>query len=371
MGFRLFYSPPRMSEQCAEPTELQKKTNKKTCSEILFSEQLVSDAENLVNGEHCSYLTFQQYQCMSSEEKSRIQNRVRQWALKARECLPSDHGVFCLVVAHLLKNAHRYFKLKKPSEMQEKVLEEKSISDATREKVVQEFKVINKKMRQVAGLRSKKRIDEQQQIAGELKLNCKTYRNMSFMSGIPLKTVHEWCSLPKSKTHKLTELSRLRRKEFESFLVQESVSFSHPSKRLSGKRFLRDTLEVTRRKYLAQPEFHMHGVISMSTMKKYRPPYIMLCGKTPLNQCLCDTCENTEQLLRALQAIGMQEIPSNRYQTIDKIVCSDRHRQHGTEFEYPKMDCLLGNCENCGEEELERVILNANESFLVPGRHIS
>ena len=56
----------------------------------------------------------------------------------------------------------------------------------------------------------------------------------------------------------------------------------------------------------------------MSAMKKYQPNYILLCGNTPLDQCLCDTCENTEQLLRVLQSLGMHGIPSNRYDAIDK-----------------------------------------------------
>ena len=52
--------------------------------------------------------------------------------------------------------------------------------------------------------------------------------------------------------HKATELAQLQKKEFEDFLMHDTISFEHPSKKFSGKRFLRDTLEVTRSKYLQQ-----------------------------------------------------------------------------------------------------------------------
>ena len=47
---------------------------------------------------------------LSPEEKIRQQNRIRQLAYKAREKMPKDYDSFMLVAAHLLKNAHRYYK---------------------------------------------------------------------------------------------------------------------------------------------------------------------------------------------------------------------------------------------------------------------
>ena len=177
--------------------------------------------------------------------------------------------------------------------------------------------------------------------------------------------------MPKNKVHKSSELSQLRKAEFEKFLRQDSISYSHPSKKYANKRFLRDTLEVTRKKYLAQSEFHTYGVISLSSMKTYRPANILLCGDTPLDQCLCDKCENCEQLLRALQAIGMKGIPSNRYHAVDKVVCPERHVQTGTGFSFPMNRCLTGECEMCGEKLLENVIQNENPTFFYDNRQIS
>ena len=42
----------------------------------------------------------------STEEKVKQQNRIRQLAKTAREKMPKNYKSFCLVAAHLVKNAH-------------------------------------------------------------------------------------------------------------------------------------------------------------------------------------------------------------------------------------------------------------------------
>ena len=61
---------------------------------------------------------------------------------------------------------------------------------ATREKLVKEFKEVNRKIREVGQLKSKNRISEQQQRMTELKESFQSFRNISMMSGVSLKTVH-------------------------------------------------------------------------------------------------------------------------------------------------------------------------------------
>ena len=77
--------------------------------------------------------------------------------------MPSeDHGLFCLVAAHLLRNAHRYFNnLDRPSEIQMQLLEEKTITEVTRQRLIDEFKAANKKLRVIGDLKDKNRIAEQ------------------------------------------------------------------------------------------------------------------------------------------------------------------------------------------------------------------
>ena len=113
----------------------------------------------------------------------------------------------------------------------------------------------------------KNRVSEQQKLVAEVRKSHQTFRNLSFWSGIALKTVHSWCKISQQKKHKSTELLNLRKEEFKEFLLQDSISFAHPRKKYCRKKFLRDTLEITRCKYLQQPQFHKNGIISLATMK--------------------------------------------------------------------------------------------------------
>ena len=147
--------------------------------------------------------------------------------------------------------------------------------------------------------------------------------------------------------------------------------YTHPCKKFARKRFLHDTLDVTRQKYLAQSQCHKYRIISMSCMKKYRPANILLCGATPLDQCLCDWCENCEQLLRTFQALGMKDIPSNRYAAIESVVCSEHLSQFGSQFSFAGIDCLTGSCKNCGETLLEKKVKDSNLAFFEQNKRIT
>ena len=41
--------------------------------------------------------------------RKKLENCIRQLAKTAREKMPKDYESFCLVAAHLVKNAHRYY----------------------------------------------------------------------------------------------------------------------------------------------------------------------------------------------------------------------------------------------------------------------
>ena len=238
------------------------KCNARNVSEFLFAEQVVSECQKSIRGDRVSELTFRQFQSMDSESKNKLNNRVRQWALKARNSLPNEHGLFCLVLSHLLKNAHRYFKLDGPSDFQKHVLEENSVSQEKREQIVQDFINANKKVREIGLLKSKNRIKEQEKSVSDVKGECDSLRQISRMSGISVKMVHIWFSKPKAKKHKASACAQLKKDKFEQFLLQDSISFEHPSKKFAGKRFLHDTMEITRKKYLDQSEYHKNGIIS-------------------------------------------------------------------------------------------------------------
>ena len=97
----------------------------------------------------------------------------------------------------------------------------------------------------------------------------------------------------------------------------------------------------------------------------------MLCHDIPLDQCLCDHCENCEQLLKSLHAIGMRNVPSNRYTAVDYVVCPGRQQQIGSKFSFPAMKCITGDCDQCGEHLLHEAISENNAQILHDNKHIT
>ena len=157
--------------------------------------------------------------------------------------LPNDYTMFVLVTLHLFKNAHRYFGLTSPTDMQMNLIEELSTSTFSREEAVAEFKDASLKIRNISTLKNQNRVSEQLDKVKELKKEYGSLRNISDLTGVSLKTVHKWCTAPVTTLKKRVELSKLRRRDNEDFLLQDSISFAHPCKKYNGNRYFRNTIK--------------------------------------------------------------------------------------------------------------------------------
>ena len=195
-------------------------------------------------------------------------------------------------------------------------------------------KEINKCFRQICTLKKQNRINEQQQLVMKLKQNHGSYRSLSAKSGIPLKTVHQWCCIPKDRKHKGTAKAEIHRQKFTNFLMQDTITYNTACKRYAAKRFMVDMWDSIYQKYVNQPEYHTNGVISKSTMCTYKPKNILLGGSTPVNQCLCNYSENCNLLIKSLVAAGVKGIPPNKYLAVDSILCDLRQGQFGTTYTF-------------------------------------
>ena len=326
----------------------------------LLNDTEISNLADVITEEDYSDLTFTNYSSLTPSERCKLNNRVRQISHRLKGSLPKSHAMFVLVTAHLLRNAHTYFGLCKPSNLQKKILENCEITPECKEKIIQDFKDANKKVRSVRTLKYQNRLNEQIAEVEELKQMYGSYRNISKVSGVPVKSVYKWCSAPKDKLKRRIELSQLRKKEYEQFLLQDSISFAHPCKKYSDKRYLRHTLADTRTLYLSQPEYHKYGILGETRMKDFRPDYIMLARDTPLSQCLCQGCENCEKIIKALIGIGLKGIPGNRFAAINCVMCEQRIKQANTEFSFAPIECITGECEKCSVESLYESIKEQN-----------
>ena len=329
----------------------------------------------------------------SSEDKTKKQNRIRQMAFKIRKKMPKDYNSFKLVLDHLVKNTPRYYKtdvevklaedetgLKKEEICEDIVKKEIIESDVKPDIRCDDVKVksadvscmaINKKLREICSLKKQNRIKEQQQLVTNLKHEVGVFREISRLSGVSLKTVHDWCSLPKEHTHQAKAKAEIRKQEFTNFLMQDTITYSHPGKRYSGKRFMMFTWSELQKRYNQQPEFHQNGLISRTTMRSYKPKSVLLCGKTPVNQCLCDICENCNLIIRALLAVGLKGVPSNKYECLDSTFCEIHEGQFGTSYTFAAKKCITRTCQECGIDRIRNIIMTSNEQLLQVNKNIT
>ena len=112
---------------------------------------------------------------LSCEDKVKEQNRIRQFAFKVREKMPKDYKSYCLVAAHLVRNAHRYYK----EEWKEEALKEEHIQVKLNASKVCDPETeldsnvinqeVNKLLREIRTLKRQNRIIEQQERVLKLK----------------------------------------------------------------------------------------------------------------------------------------------------------------------------------------------------------
>ena len=301
------------------------------------------------------------------------QNRIRQLAKTAREKMPKDYKSFCLVAAHLAKNAHRYYIGEFPNEVKSEVkMVESHVGEESNPVEPESIcRDVNQKLRSVRTLKSQNRIKEQQESVNKIKEAYGSYRDLAKLSGMPLKTIHAWCAPPKERQHRGTAKAKLKQQEFCNFLMQDTITYSHPSKKYAGKKFLMHTWNDIFKKYQEQPEFHEHGFISRTTMRNYKPKFILLSGQTPANQCLCDICENCELIRKSLLASGIKSIPPNKYACVDSTLCTLRQGKFATSNRFPPINCVNRDCKNCGKCKLKVIIEDNNRDLLKTNKRIS
>ena len=295
---------------------------------------------------------------LSTDEKVREQNRIRQLAFKVRERMPKDYKSFVLIAAHLVKNAHRYYAPQEIENMKSEEGEPKSVDKCN------ECIVVNRQLREIRTLKRQNRIREQQKMVSALKEEKGSYRTIASIAGIPLKTVHEWCAEPKERMHKGTSRANLKKAEFINFLMQDMITYSHPSTRYADKKFLMNTWAEVYQRYLQQPEYHSHGVISRTSMRMYKPKYILLSRATPVNQCLCNECENFELIRRSLLATGIKGILANKYKCLESTYCDIQEGQFGTSYDFAMHKCITRNCDRYGYDNLKTMLEDINATLL-------
>ena len=146
--------------------------------------------------------------------------------------------------------------------------------------------------------------------------------------------------------------------EIHSHYNSDEISFPLPDKKYAGKRFMRTSITKSHQMYnLLASTTHK---ISAATYHKYKPRTVKLQGCIPFQQSCCEKCQNFENA-NAEASKYLRSVPRNIGDCIDQTLCPY------TGF-FPKITCILRNCDDCGIAKFESVILVSNQDKITDTR---
>ena len=138
------------------------------------------------------------------------------------------------------------------------------------------------------------------------------------------------------------------------FFESDQATFPLPDKKFTGKHFMKKSLGKSCNMYnlLAKTT----RKVCVSTFRKYKPKFVKFQGKIPFRQSYCEVCQNFEFLINSASKY-LKGVPNNIDSCIDSSMC-----QYTTYF--PKIGCVLRECEHCGVEKLKTKLLDLNSNLL-------
>ena len=218
-------------------------------------------------------------------------------------------------------------------------------------------KKLSKYMYMVGKFRNRKNESKLTQTVNKIKRQYKSLRSACRSTDIQWSQFYRYTKLYKLTLHNRKYIRKLETNDIESirnFFRSDDSSFPLPDKKYTGKRFMKrsvwkswnmyNLLESTTRK------------ISLSTFRKYRPKNIKLQGKIPFRQSCCEVCQNFEFVMDQASKY-LNGVPRNVDNCIDSSLC-----EYNSYF--PKLDCVLRNCDECGTEKLQEHLSRLNSNKL-------
>ena len=218
-------------------------------------------------------------------------------------------------------------------------------------------KKLSKYMYMVGKFRNRKNESKLTQTVNKIKRQYKSLHSACRSTDIQWSQFYSYTKLYKLTLHNRKYIHKLETNDIESirnFFRSDDSPFPLPYKKYTGKRFMKrsvgkswnmyNMLESTKRK------------ISLSTFRKYRPKNIKLQGKIPFRQSCCEVCQNFEFVLDQASKY-LNGVPRNVDNCIDSSLCE-------YDSYFPKLDCVLRNCDECGTEKLQEHLCRLNSNKL-------
>ena len=136
--------------------------------------------------------------------------------------------------------------------------------------------------------------------------------------------------------------------DIQAIYNNDDVSFPLPDKKNANKRFLRTSVTKCAKMYnMLATTTHK---ISTVTFYKYKPKAVKLQGCIPFRQSCCENVIDEA-------AKYLHGVPHDIDNVIDRTMCAY------VEY-FPKLPCILGTCDNCGEAKYQEKLLDLNRDKL-------
>ena len=201
-------------------------------------------------------------------------------------------------------------------------------------------------MYMVGKFRNRKNESKLTQTVNKINRQYKSLRSACRSTDIQWSQFYRYTKLYKPTLHNRKYIRKLETNDIESisnFFRSDDSYFPLPDKKYTGKCFMKRSVGKSWNMYNLLKSTTRK--ISLSTFRKYRPKNIKLQGKIPFRQSCCEVCQNFEFVMDQASKY-LNGVPRNVDNCIDSSLCE-------YDSYFPKLDCVLRNCDECGTEKLK------------------
>ena len=265
---------------------------------------------------------------------------VRRKSSQIRKMLPKSPRKAISIVKHLWNQLYK-------SPRKRKVIDEMWCKD----------KQMGKYMYFLGKYKNKKNEHKLNQTVTQLKKKYKSLRNACRETDLHWSQFHSHTRLYKRKIESRKYIRKLNAVDIESigkFFKSEDISFPLPDKKYSGQWFMKGSLAKSCKMYNLLTTTTRK--ICETTFRKYKPRFVKLQGKIPLRQSCCEVCQNFEYVMKSASKF-LKGVPSSIDACVDSSMCS-------YESYFPKINCALCKCLNCGVEKLKLKLIDMNAHLI-------
>ena len=140
----------------------------------------------------------------------------------------------------------------------------------------------------------------------------------------------------------------------EDHMKSDNISFPLPDRKFAGKHFMKTSMKKCLSMYNLAEATKCKK--SLSTLYRLRPKSVKLKGKIPLRQSCCEKCLNCDNVAKEA-FMYLTGISKDLHETVDLTLCP----YTGT---YPKIECILHTCSECGTFKLKQSLIEKNSAKL-------